>query len=317
MQTPKAPDPVKTAAAQQKMNTATAVTQSGLNSVNQVTPQGNLTYAQIGKWDDGTPRFQATQTYSPQEQALYDNTARAEQKYGNIANNQLDAVGGSLSTPFNFDAAAATKLSNMQNTFLDPQWAHQGDALDTQLANQGIMPGSEAYTRAKQDFSTQRQHAYDQNYLDSYNTASNQALTERNQPLNETSALLSGSQVQQPNFVNTPNTPVSGVDYAGLVNQQYQSKVANQNAMMGGMFGLAGTALGGWARGGMMSDRRLKRDIKRVGMLDNGLPVYSYRFGENGATMIGVMADEVEQFRPEAVADIGGVKMVRYDLAVA
>jgi hypothetical protein len=49
-----------------------------------------------------------------------------------------------------------------------------------------------------------------------------------------------------------------------------------------------------------MSDRRLKTDIKRVGVLDNGLPVYSYKYVMGGPTVIGVMADEVAQVVPEA-----------------
>ncbi len=62
---PPAPDPKETAAAQSQMNKETAVAQYGLNATNQVTPQGTLTYKQIGTWADGTPRFEATTAYSP------------------------------------------------------------------------------------------------------------------------------------------------------------------------------------------------------------------------------------------------------------
>ncbi len=65
---PKAPDPVATANAQAGMNRDTAITQYGLNATNQVTPWGSLNYSQIGKWDDGTPRYQAEQTLNPQIQ---------------------------------------------------------------------------------------------------------------------------------------------------------------------------------------------------------------------------------------------------------
>lgn len=244
------PDAKATAAAQTAMNKDTAVTQAGLNMTNQVTPEGSLTYKQIGKWDDGTPRYEASQTLSPENQKLWDEYTGLGGKLGAIGNTQADNVAATMGQPFSFDASQAKKLTDIQNTFLDPQWDRQGAALETSLANQGINKGTEAYTRAMAENSTNRQHAYDQSYLDAYNTTSQQALTERNQPLNEMNAMLAGSQVQQPTFTNTPNTPVSGVDYAGLVNQQYQSQVAAQNAKMGGLFGLAGTALGGWARGG-------------------------------------------------------------------
>jgi hypothetical protein len=65
------------------------------------------------------------------------------------------------------------------------------------------------------------------------------------------------------------------------------------------------------------SDRRLKDDIKRVGTLDNGLPVYVFRYkGDDGPTL-GLMADEVEAVNPEAVVTHrSGFKMVHYGRAV-
>lgn len=250
MQAPKAPDPTVTAEAQKKMNVATATNQQQLNMVSQNTPEGQLSYAEDGKWSDGTPKFSSTQTLSPENQKLYDNYMSTAGKLGDIAGTQASNVMGSMGQPFNFEASQGKKLADMQGAYLTPQWEHQEDALNTQLINQGIRPGTEQYTRAMADFSRNRQSAMDQNYLDSYQTAGQQALTERNQPLNEMNALMSGSQVQQPTFGNTPQAQVSGVDYAGLVNNNYNQKMASRNATMGGIAGLAGTALGGWARGG-------------------------------------------------------------------
>jgi len=48
------------------------------------------------------------------------------------------------------------------------------------------------------------------------------------------------------------------------------------------------------------SDRRLKTDIQPIGMLDDGLKVYSYRYKSGGPVQIGVMADEVAVLRPQA-----------------
>ncbi|RUV30705.1 tail fiber domain-containing protein, partial [Mesorhizobium sp. M1A.T.Ca.IN.004.03.1.1] len=85
--------------------------------------------------------------------------------------------------------------------------------------------------------------------------------------------LMSGSQVHQPSYVNTPTTQLPTVDQAGLINENfnqqmglYNQQVARSNAAMGGLFGLGGSLLGGWAK----SDRRLKEDINRVGTLENG-----------------------------------------------
>ena len=75
--------------------------------------------------------------------------------------------------------------------------------------------------------------------------AISEAIQERQVPLNELAALLSGVQVQGPNFVNTPQTGVSGTDITGPIMQQYQQQMAQRNAMMGGLFGLGGAALAG------------------------------------------------------------------------
>jgi hypothetical protein len=48
------------------------------------------------------------------------------------------------------------------------------------------------------------------------------------------------------------------------------------------------------------SDRRLKTDIQTIGVLDDGLKVYSYRYKSGGPMQIGVMADEVAVLRPQA-----------------
>jgi hypothetical protein len=67
-----------------------------------------------------------------------------------------------------------------------------------------------------------------------------------------------------------------------------------------------------------MSDIRMKKDIKPIGMLfESGLPVYSFRYrgDPTATTRVGLMAQDVERVRPEAVAEVGGVKFVDYDAA--
>ncbi len=259
-----APDPNATAATQAKYNKETAVAQYGLNATNQVTPQGSLTYKQIGQWEDGTPRFEATTAYSPTEQGLYDTGAKTRQNLGDIGVSQSAKIGSILNTPFDINASRDSKIADIQKKFLDPQWNEAQEAQKTELFNSGVRPGTEAYTRAMRDFSTNKQRGYDQSYLDAYGAANTAALTERNQPINEISALLSGSQVSQPGFTNTPTPGVAPTDYIGAQGQSLaQNNVgfnaANQryNGMMSGLFGLgktvAGSATygpGGWGLGG-------------------------------------------------------------------
>jgi len=54
----------------------------------------------------------------------------------------------------------------------------------------------------------------------------------------------------------------------------------------------------------MMSDARLKTDVRRVGLTDDGLAVYTYRYGGQGPFHMGVMAQEVAKVRPEALGPV-------------
>ena len=161
------------------------------------------------------------------------------------------------------------------------------------------------------------------------NTAQQQALAQqmqlRNQPLNEISALMSGSQIQMPQFQgytgsNVAAAPVfQGVQAQGqdAINRYNVAQSAN-NALTSGLFGLGGAALGGAMMGGpgsvaagLFSDRRLKSNIKRVGTHSRGFGVYEYDiFGRRER---GVLAQEVAQVFPDAVAmHPSGFLMVNY-----
>lgn len=315
--TPKAPDPVATAAAQAKMNRETAVTQTGLNAQNQYTPQGSLVYSENGKWSDGTPRFSATQSLSPQEQAIYDLSARTRTNMGNIGVEQSDKIRNLLGTNVDLsNEAVESRLFDLGSKRLNPQFAERESQMRQDLLNRGIREGSPAFESEMTRFNQSRNDAFNELALRGRGQSVQEILAARNQPLNEISALMSGSQVSTPNFVGTPQSQVSGVDYAGLVANNYNQQVASQNAMLGGLAGLGGSLAGAGARMWAASDRRLKTDIKRVGTLDNGLDVYRYRFKDGGPFQIGLLADEVGALHPEAVREIGGYYHVDYDLAV-
>ena len=70
-------------------------------------------------------------------------------------------------------------------------------------------------------------------------------MQERNQPLNEITALMSGGQVQQPGSPNWAGYGVAAPDLAGNIYQSYNQQQAQNNATMGGLFGLGGTIAGG------------------------------------------------------------------------
>ena len=179
------------------------------------------------------------------------------------------------------------------------------------MINSGIRPGTELWGTEMTRLTNANTDQMNQLALTGRGQAFSESLATRNQPINEITALLSGSQVSNPASQSgpTPQTQVGGVDYSGLVQGNYQNQMNAYGAKMGGLFGLAGTG----AQAAMKySDARVKENISRVGTLDNGLPVYSYNYTWGGPSEIGVMAQDVEQFRPHAVREINGIKAVDY-----
>ena len=316
---PAPPDPDKTAAAQGAMNQNTATTQQLLNMTNQVTPDGSLTYNQTGTNSfvgaDGktysVPQFTATQTLSPTQQLLKDLSDKTKTNIGNIGVQQSQKIGDLLGTNLKLgNEATEARLMELGSARLNPQFARDEEALRTRLANSGITAGSDAWNAEMQRFGQTKNDAFNSLLLSGRGQANAELMAERNAPINEISALMSGSQVSNPNFTSTPQASVGGVDYAGMVannyNAQmdaYKTQMSQQNAAMGGMFGLAGTLGGGVMKYGMnplmWSDRRLKTEIQMIGTTNHGLPFYEYTI--NGERQRGVMADEVAKVMPEAV----------------
>lgn len=255
MKTPRAPDPVATANAQAGMNRDTAVAQNMINMTNQVGPWGSTTYSpngstgyqdSSGKWVT-IPQFTQTTTYNPEQQAIFDKTTEAQGNLANIAADQSAWMGDYLKDPFQFDNQDAADWSyDLASSRILPQQQQQQRDLETRLTNSGVRPGTAAWDREMGRMTNANTDQMNQLALTGRGQAFNEAMVTRNAPMNELNAFLSGSQIQGPNtgMTGTPQSSVGGVDYTGLVNQQYQSQMANQGGMLGGLFGLAGN-LGG------------------------------------------------------------------------
>lgn len=336
---PEAPDPVATAQAQSAADKETAIAQAALNRINQVTPYGTLNYTQTG-YDDtaGVPLYTQTTTFSPEQQALYDLNQQFNVQSGQIANAQLGRLNEALSTPISYEGAPelasgynqqiADQANEAIMSRLNPQFEKDQAALEARLASQGIALGSDAYKNAMEIHGQNVNDARTQAALNAIqlgmsesqlqNVARQQYIQEaasiRNQPLNEISALISGTQVQSPQFsgvsqVSLPQSQLTSNiynSYAGQVQQANQQAQAN-NAALGGLFGLAGS-LGSAA---LLSDRRLKRDIKKIGKL-RGFNLYRFKYLWDDLIHIGFMAQEVEKTRPDAVVTINGWKAINY-----
>lgn len=249
--TPKPPDPMATAQAQSGLNTDTALTQQLVNMTNQVNPWGSVTYDQTGSssFRDSTgklvtiPQFTQTTQYTPEQQAIFDQTQAAQTNLAGLADDQSAAMRNYLNTPFTFDNQDAADWSyDLASSRILPQQQQAQQALEAQLTNQGIRPGSAAWNSEMQRLTNANSDQLNQLALNGRSQAFNEALTERNQPINELSALLSSSQIANPGTQSsaTPQASVGGVDYTGLVGQQYAAQAANSGGVLGGLFGLAG-----------------------------------------------------------------------------
>lgn len=241
MSAPKPPDPKATAAAQSASNKETAIAQAGLNMTNQKTPYGDLIYNQIGTWSDGTPRYEATQTLTPELQKTVGNLQGAAGSLSEQAKN-------TLSKPLDISNERVTDyIYNLGKGQRDQAYGQASSALEASLINKGLRPGSAAYDRELGNLRQQQANAENNYLLNARNQAVSEIEKQYYSPVNTISALMSGSQVQ-PNYVSTPQTGVSGTDVAGIYNNAYQQKMAGYQSQMGGLLGL-GTALGGWALG--------------------------------------------------------------------
>ena len=206
--------------------------------------------------------------------------------------------------------------------------------------NQAQLNRAGLYNQALgQDFSQGLQRAQFGNQAQQQQLAQDFAL--RSQPINELASIMSGSQVQLPQFTGYTPAQVAPPPTMAGAQAGYQAQLAAANAQnaansqtMSGLFGLgaaglmapAGTfggLLGGAGAGaiaplaatlGSFSDRRLKTNIKQIGTADNGLNVYSYNYVWGGPTQLGYMADEVEKLVPEAVGESHGYKTVNYGM---
>jgi hypothetical protein len=275
---------------------------------------------------------------------------------------------------------ATNAVYNQATSRLDPQWNLRQQQLTQQLADQGISQGSDAYSRAMDQFSRDRNDAYtsamnsaitsgqnEQNVLFGQNlgagqfanqaaaqmyaqnqgqaafhnataaqdygqnlgaaqfanaaqnqqfnqqqasaTLSDQArqqgLNERaylqNQPINQLTGLMSLGQVANPQGISYTPSQVGQTDVIGAnalatqaANANYQAQMAQNSGLMGGLFSLGSAAI-------MASDRRLKRDIVRIGELAKGVGLYLFRYVDGDRLHVGVMAQELKRVRPDLV----------------
>jgi len=143
--------------------------------------------------------------------------------------------------------------------------------------------------------------------------------------INEITSLTRGGHVQVPQFQQYQGSqvkpaPIMDAIYrsaaveqqsAAIEQQNYQTQVAQQNQMWGGIMGLAGNVAGAFL--GMPSDKRLKCNVVKIADDVRGFGWYEYQYIWGGERQIGVMAQEVKEVVPEAVGMDFGFYAVDYE----
>lgn len=344
---PTPPDPTKTAQAQTDQSIGTNLANNTIGMVSQRGPDGSLTYNQTGSQQINIggktydiPQYEAVTSLSDVAQKRYDTTNDATQNMAEIAKLLSGRIEDQAGNPVSMDnlpdlpgsggyEASRKSVEDALYSRLNPQLQQARSARETDLANRGIRIGSAAYDRAMagvgQNENDARQQVVlaggqEQSRLAGMDSAARaQLLQERyqsaNDPVNRLTALLSGSQVNTPNYQTyTPQgmqtTDVAGLIQQGFGNQMANYKIKNDNYQqaVGGLFDLASAGVTKY------SDANLKKDIEPAGIA-NGHNIYAYRYkGEspNAPKQLGVMAQEVERTNPDAVVETPIGKAVNY-----
>jgi hypothetical protein len=241
-----------------------------------------------------------------------------------------------------YDQAAGRVTDNFNKSVIP--------GMDTQFAQSGRL-GSGSYAKLRGDAEKQLGQTLGDMGTSMYGQAYSSDMAAKNAMLGQYAGMgqqdvqnrLMGSQMYDQGRANQLGAMgqagnVQNLRYDDL-NRLYGAANQRANGFWGQMqqgAGVMGQLQGGQATGGtpgvdgfqqllqmgmqgagiaaMFSDRRLKRDVSRIGELPSGLPVYSFRYTwDDSAWHVGVMAQEAQEVIPHAVAEHeSGYLMVDY-----
>lgn len=319
---PPAPDYAGAAKQQGAANIEAARVQGMMNNPNVVSPYGTQTTT----WQGDQPTL--TQQFSPEQQQVFEQGNQAKLALSQLANRGAGQAGEVLGQNVNFSGLPAAPTSGGVNQRVidammgrvNEDYGKAQEEKNAALIAAGHRPGGKGYDDSMQLLQRGRNDAAQQAVLAGYQqggvefdkdtqsrrNAIAEYLQQRQVPLNEVTALMSGSQVNNPFAMPAyaQNAQVAAPPLFGAAQQAgnwesdlYNAQAAQAGNLQQGLFGLGGAGL--MAGGMMMSDRRLKSNIVRIGTHPLGIGWYEYDL--DGYRTQGVMADEVETVKPDAV----------------
>lgn len=266
--TPSPPQPTNpsiTAAQQQQLNLQATEDAQAASNVNQITPQGSLTYQQTGTGPNGIPLYTATQTLTPAQQGIFNALQGGQQGAASQAGGLLNNTDFQNNNIVGNTDSITNSVMNNELSFLNPFFNQQTSWLDNQLRNQGLMPGAgnnqggggTAYGNAMQNLGANQAQQAGGFLAQIEPQAFQQAVTQYQLPASTAGLLMSLAQ-GTPLNQSTVNTPQATMQPANLIGatanaqnmemQAYNAQLANQASMMSGIFGGLGAIGGGLAR---------------------------------------------------------------------
>lgn len=252
------------------------------------------------------------QNFSQAQQAAQNDLNRNLQ--AQLANQSAGLQGQGLnlqSSGQNLQAQLANLSSNLQAQLANQQAGMQGAGLNLQAAN--TLGG----------LAQQGQ----QSFLTGLGAALTGQGAVQNQNQNDINAQIQAYQAAQQYPVQQLMLPLQALGMTPYGQTTTQTSPASSNGLLTG-FGALGTGVGilGGVNSlmgggtsllsalGLISDRRDKTDIKKLGKdPQSGLDMYSYRYKDDPKSypkVVGPMAQDIEDKYPGAVREIGGHKVV-------
>ena len=232
--------------------------QTRANRPDQYTPYGTTL------WEDlGGGRWRQDVTLPEASQAALEAQQRTARGRSELAESLVGRAGEELGSPISWTPMAANEVAQASDarqaaedamygrttSRLDPMWEQREQEVYSQLWNQGLRPGDEAWDNAMSNLGRERTDAYqtaareaaifggreaERDFgmdLRRRQTAIAEELQRRGATINEISALMSGQQVSLPNM---PGVPRAGVapppDLIGAAQAGSAGELARYNA---------------------------------------------------------------------------------------
>lgn len=277
-------DPNAVAASQQGINTLAGEASQAGSNYNQTNQYGSTQYTQTGTGPGGVPIYSANVSLSPAQQQLLNTLQGTQGTAGTQAQNLLTGAnyGGQTAQQAigNQTSGQTGQLVQQEQAYLQPTFTTQTSQLDSQLRNQGLQPGEPGYDNAMRsltnnqtnqmgNFIAQTQPQLEQQATTQYQLPASlaQSLGGFAAPQSAISQNVTGAALndQPTNLLGATTAAQTATDtnygteqqaytaYNQAQEQAYQAQLAQQQAMMSGIFGIGSTLLGSGVGGGLSS----------------------------------------------------------------